>query len=263
MSYNIEIVAGSSKRLPTGGKYCNEDIIVKALYKDVELQEKTVEITESGTIEILPDSGKLLEKVTVNVDVAGGEVPIEYTEGLGYTSINSTYYGVSKEGWEGAEVLSIPPTRTAPYSGQSLPVTTLTLTSDFQDSFQDMTMIKRVYADSIAESESYSPFAGCTNLEYLSIRGLKMTVSFMFSGLTALKEVKLKYIKDIAMGTFSTRSSPCRFDFSECTHIPTLADTTVFGELVPGDQIVVPAALYDEWIVATNWANFASYIVAV
>lgn len=39
-----------------------------------EEQEKTVEITENGTTEVLPDDGKVLSKVTVNVEVeSGGE----------------------------------------------------------------------------------------------------------------------------------------------------------------------------------------------
>ena len=36
-------------------------------------QEKTIDITENGTTEVLPDSGKVLSKVTVNVEVASGE----------------------------------------------------------------------------------------------------------------------------------------------------------------------------------------------
>lgn len=36
-------------------------------------QQKTVDITENGTTEILPDEGKVLSKVTVNVDVEIGE----------------------------------------------------------------------------------------------------------------------------------------------------------------------------------------------
>jgi hypothetical protein len=36
-------------------------------------QEKSVEITENGTMEVLPDDGYALSKVTVNVDVAVGE----------------------------------------------------------------------------------------------------------------------------------------------------------------------------------------------
>lgn len=37
-----------------------------------EEQEKTIDITENGTTEVVPDDGKVLSKVTVNVDVAGG-----------------------------------------------------------------------------------------------------------------------------------------------------------------------------------------------
>ena len=43
-----------------------------------EEQEKTVDITENGTTEVLPDEGSVLSKVTVNVDVAGGGEYIEY-----------------------------------------------------------------------------------------------------------------------------------------------------------------------------------------
>ena len=42
-----------------------------------EEQEKTIDITENGTTEVLPDDGKVLSKVTVNVEVSSGgsEVP--------------------------------------------------------------------------------------------------------------------------------------------------------------------------------------------
>lgn len=36
-----------------------------------EEQEKSVEITENGTTEVLPDDGKALSKVTVTTNVAG------------------------------------------------------------------------------------------------------------------------------------------------------------------------------------------------
>lgn len=39
-----------------------------------EEQEKTVTITENGTVEVLPDGDKLLNKVTVITDVIGGDV---------------------------------------------------------------------------------------------------------------------------------------------------------------------------------------------
>jgi hypothetical protein len=46
-----------------------------------EEQEKTVDITENGTTEVLPDENKVLGKVTVNVDVpVSGKRTIEHIE---------------------------------------------------------------------------------------------------------------------------------------------------------------------------------------
>lgn len=47
-------------------------IIKKGGGGDMPLQDKVVDITENGTTEVLPDSGKALSKVTVNVEVSGG-----------------------------------------------------------------------------------------------------------------------------------------------------------------------------------------------
>lgn len=52
-------------------------------------------------------------------------------------------------------------------------------------------------------------------------------------------------------------------DFTRCTTIPTLKSTLVLNYIHPDCKILVPAALYDEWIVATNWVTYASKIVAV
>lgn len=50
------------------------------------------------------------------------------------------------------------------------------------------------------------------------------------------------------------------YNFTRCTQIPTLASTNAFSSWV-AFNIVVPDALYDEWIAATNWATYADKIV--
>lgn len=50
-------------------------------------------------------------------------------------------------------------------------------------------------------------------------------------------------------------------DASHCTAIPSIATNSIPKNT--GLQILVPAALYDSWITATNWSSYASYIVAV
>lgn len=50
-------------------------------------------------------------------------------------------------------------------------------------------------------------------------------------------------------------------DFSSHATIPTLSSSSSIGQLNAGTKIIVPDTLYDEWIVATNWSELASYIV--
>ena len=52
-------------------------------------------------------------------------------------------------------------------------------------------------------------------------------------------------------------------DFSNHTDVPTLGDTSAFTNIPSDCAIRVPAALYDEWIAATNWSTYADYIVGV
>ena len=48
-------------------------------------------------------------------------------------------------------------------------------------------------------------------------------------------------------------------DFSNVRQVPTLASTNAFTSTKC--QFVVPDALYDDWIVATNWTTYADRIV--
>lgn len=50
------------------------------------------------------------------------------------------------------------------------------------------------------------------------------------------------------------------YDFSDHTTIPTLG-ATVFTGIYTTCKIVVPDSLYDEWIAATNWSDYARYII--
>ena len=53
------------------------------------------------------------------------------------------------------------------------------------------------------------------------------------------------------------------YDFSACTAVPTLKNTNAFSKIPSDCQMLIPTALYDEWSAATNWATYASYMVAV
>jgi hypothetical protein len=185
----------------------------------------------------------------------GADAPVtpEYTEGLAYTYDEyGKCYEVGRGDWEGAEELRIPSTYDDGVNGE-LPVKGMAY-----GAFQNMTMIKRVYADSLTYSRG-SSFYGCS-LDFLSIKGYKMTASFEFSS-SGVKEVIFGDITYIDWGTFGGCSPTCRFDFSECTQIPSLGSEDALGELTAGAQIVVPAHLKEEWKQATNWTLYADYIV--
>lgn len=53
------------------------------------------------------------------------------------------------------------------------------------------------------------------------------------------------------------------YDFTACTAVPTLKNVNAFTDIPTDCEIRVPAALYDEWIVATNWSTYAANIVGV
>lgn len=68
----------------------------------------------------------------------------------------------------------------------------------------------------------------------------------------------------VSLAAYSFRDMPNLelLDFSLATAVPTLGPDC-FGNSSADYQIKVPAALYDEWIAAANWSDFASHIVAV
>ena len=50
------------------------------------------------------------------------------------------------------------------------------------------------------------------------------------------------------------------YDFSECSAIPVLSASNGIASKDDIYIIIVPDALYDEWIAATNWVAYASKI---
>lgn len=75
--------------------------------------------------------------------------------------------------------------------------------------------------------------------------------------------VFLKGLTNIATYAFGSCYGIRYLDFSACTGVPTLENKNAFTSIPADCEIRVPAALYDEWKAATNWATYASQIVAV
>ena len=69
-------------------------------------------------------------------------------------------------------------------------------------------------------------------------------------------------VTSIGSNAFKNCNSMAYYDFTTCTAVPTLAATSAFTGIPADCEIRVPAALYDEWIAATNWATYAANIKA-
>lgn len=123
-----------------------------------------------------------------------------------------------------------------------------------------------MYAD---ETATELPGYGVTGLSMsgnidtidLSESAVTSIPSYLFFGSYASKIVLPPCLTKINTYALTTSSSTV-YDFSQAQSVPTLASSdsiTCSGD----SQILVPAALYEEWIAATNWSAKADYIVAV
>lgn len=70
-------------------------------------------------------------------------------------------------------------------------------------------------------------------------------------------------IRSINGNAFASAFGVRYYDFTEHTIVPSLVSSNAFTGIPTDCEIRVPAALYDEWIAATNWSSLASQIVAV
>lgn len=70
-----------------------------------------------------------------------------------------------------------------------------------------------------------------------------------------------KSLSAIVTNNFNDLPKCVIYDFSKCEQIPKMGGAC-FRSINSEAKIIVPASLYTEWIVATNWATYADHIVA-
>lgn len=91
---------------------------------------------------------------------------------------------------------------------------------------------------------------------------VKIPISAFTNCVSMRKFVALGNITQIGRYALKGCTNCWEYDFTKCTQVPTLEDTTVFSGINKLAKIKVPASLYEQWIAATNWSNYATYIVA-
>lgn len=114
-------------------------------------------------------------------------------------------------------------------------------------------------------SISSNAFQYCYVLSRIAIQdGVKYIDSAAFANCYVLVSITIPdSVTYINSSAFANCYGMRYYDFSACTDIPSLLKTNAFTNIPSDCQMLIPAALYDEWSAATNWATYASYMVAV
>ena len=84
---------------------------------------------------------------------------------------------------------------------------------------------------------------------------------YAFAGCDALVSMDIpSSVTSIGESAFENCSGMAFYDFSKHSSIPSLG-RYAFNKIASDCKIIVPDALYDEWIAATNWSSLASKII--
>ena len=106
-------------------------------------------------------------------------------------------------------------------------------------------------------------FSSCSSLASVEIgKNVTGIGYYTFQSCSSLTSVVIpNSVTSINEGAFSSCYGMAFYDFSSHTSVPSLANTNAFSSIPSDCKIIVPDALYDEWIAATNWSSYASKII--
>ena len=108
-------------------------------------------------------------------------------------------------------------------------------------------------------------FRNCYSLASITIPdGVTSIGGYAFNSCYSLASITIPDgVTSIGGNAFGNCYGMRYYDFSAFTSVPTLSNTNAFTNTPYDCQMLIPSALYDEWSKATNWATYASYMVAV
>lgn len=134
---------------------------------------------------------------------------------------------------------------------------------DITNVHYQMALRKAEIGDNFADMGAYG-FAGCHALSSVKLPDYFTNIfTYAFYNCYSISRlVAPANLASIASRAFYGLMGITCYDFTACTSVPALASTDAFTMNAADFEIRVPAALYDEWIAATNWATYASQIKA-
>ena len=126
-------------------------------------------------------------------------------------------------------------------------------------------MLQDVSIGKNATSINSYAFNPCYSLASITIPdGVTSIGGYAFQNCYSLASISIPDgVTSIGAYAFNSCNGMRYYDFSACTAVPALSNTNAFGNIPSDCQMLIPAALYDEWSTATNWVTYASYMVAV
>ena len=139
------------------------------------------------------------------------------------------------------------------------------VTSIGDSAFGDCSSLASVTIPTGVTSIGSYAFSDCSSLASVTIpTGVTSIGDSAFSSCFSLASVTIPNgVTSIGDSAFSSCFGMRYYDFSAFASVPTLSNTNAFSQIPSDCQMLIPSALYDEWSTATNWATYASYMVAV
>lgn len=268
MSYDFKVESGKSVKFPVGGKYCDQDIVVTAFGGEEQNHEWFndgnthiwITLTEGRTSPMLG----ICPNGTVTVDWGDG-TPLDTLTG---TSLNTVQWTpIHEYAKPGDYVITLVVVDGyMNFYGDSYGSYLLRYSADSDDRNRTyLCTITRVEMGERVERVNNRSFYWMCALRSVSIpSGISNINSNAFEDCQSITIINIpSSVNYIGESAFRYAYGVHYYDFTKHTAIPTLAGTRAFGGIAADCEIRVPAALYDEWIAATNWTALASYIKAV
>lgn len=228
MSHNITVKGGKSVRLPTANTWCEKDIIITA---------------EGGEAESTPTQENTNTDWFANLLMQGSETVEVYNDKASGTLEPYAFYyntNVSKIELPNIQYLK-------------------------ERSFYYCTSLKTLLLPSLIGYTYQYMADGCTNLETVDVHNSSYISSYTFRNCSKL--VKLDFHKAENVGTYAFNGCKALGTLIlRMSAVPTLGSTNAFTNTkIAGGTgyIYVPAALIEEYKVATNWSTYANQFRAI
>lgn len=254
---NLEEIRFNGKNIKEIGSYCfeNNPKLKKIICSHRDFPEMLANKIEVQSAPTINGAGfywedKLVTSLYIKGDVNSNVY--KNCKGLSYISIDNGYISSSAfEGITSEENLLVY------ISGSNSGVIAY-------KAFSESDIYELVFINVTAIEIEGSAFYNCKNLSNIVFQyaqNINFIGAFSFNGCTKLTNVQFADVYQIDDYAFSSCTAMNYYSFKNNTKVPILGGPRVFNYIPSTCKIIVPDALYDEWITATNWSAYADHII--